>query len=328
MTRTPILRIAAAALLAGTTAANAQSGDVLLYTSQPNELLAEMIAEFNATYPDVSVEVFRSGTTEVMNKLKAEIEAGDPQPDLLFIANALDMSELDSMDMLLHYADAPVDAYDPAIVGPDGAYFGTKLITTGIIYNTDLVETPPTSWSDLTADPANGAVIMPSPLYSGAAALHVGTMTANDAFGWAYYEALADNGAVAGRGNGSVLEAVATGQFAYGIIVDFMAFNARNEGSPVDFVFPTDGVTAITEPVAIMANTDNAEAAKAFVDWQLSLDGQGFAGAQGYLPAHPKAEAAAWFPSSADIEIIAADPAVLLESAEDVKVQFADLFGG
>lgn len=319
---------AGVAAIALSGAAWAQSGSIMLYTSQPDALLADMIVAFNQDYPEVEVETFRSGTTEVMNRLKAEIEAGDPQPDVLLVANSLSMTEMKDIDMLLAYEGADVSPFDPAIMDPDGTFFGTKLITTGIIYNTDLVSEPPTSWQDLLSDAAAGQVIMPSPLYSGAAALHVGTMTGNADFGWDYYEALADNGAVAGTGNGSVLSAVAEGQYAYGIIVEFMAFNAKNEGSPVDFAFPTEGVTAITEPVAIMANTDNVEAAQAFVDWQLSPAGQSFGGAQGYLPAHPDAEAKEWFPSSADLTIIAVDPADLLANGEDVKARFADLFGG
>jgi iron(III) transport system substrate-binding protein len=316
----------AAALGAGT--AHAQSGSIMLYTSQPQDLLTEMIGVFNESYPDVEIQFFRSGTTEVINRLEAEFAAGDPQPDALLVANSLVMSELDSEGRLMPYPDAPTEPYDPAIMSPDDTYFGTKLITTGIIYNTELVEDPPTSWADLTDPRFEGQVIMPSPLYSGAAALHVGTMTAHEDFGWAYYEALAENGAIAGRGNGSVLEAVATGQNAVGIIVEFMAFNARAEGSPVDFVFPEEGVTAITEPVAILSTAENPEAAQAFVDWLLSEEGQVFAAEQGYLPALPGAPTPSTFPDDIDLSIIAVDPATLIANDEEMKQTFAGLFGG
>ena len=319
--------IAAAAFGMGGPAA-AQSGTLVLYTSQPDALLADMIAAFNETYPDVSVESFRSGTTEVINRLQAEFAAGDPQPDVLLVANSIVMSQLAADGRLMAYEDAPVAPYDPAFYDPNMMYFGTKLITTGIIYNTDLVDTAPESWTDLTAAAAEGQVIMPSPLYSGAAAYHVGTLTALDDFGWDYYNALYDNGAIAGRGNGSVREAVTTGQNAYGVIIDFMTFNAREDGSPVDFVFPTEGVTAITEPVAILSTANNVEAAEAFVDWLLSVDGQEFAAAQGYLPAHPDVAGPDAFPALSDITVLAVDPATLLTNDEDMKRQFADLFGG
>ena len=62
-------------------------------------------------------------------------------------------------------------------------------------------------------------------------------------FGWGYFETLAKNGAIAGKGNGAVIEAVARGEKAYGIIIEYMAFNAKAKGSPVDFVFPQEGVS-------------------------------------------------------------------------------------
>ena len=307
--------------------AAAQSGPLMIYTSTPTEAMNDLVAAFNETYPDIEVAFFRSGTTEVINRLQAEIAAGDPQPDVLLVANDIVMAQLKADGHLMAYDGADVSAYDPAIYDADMTYFGTKLITTGIIYNTDLVAEAPTSWQVLLSEAARGSVTMPSPLYSGAAAYHVGTLTALDGFGWDYYEALADNGAIAGRGNGGVREAVATGQAAYGVIVDFMALNAAAAGSPVGFSFPVEGVTAITEPVAILSTARNVDAAQAFVDWQLSAAGQEFAAYQGYLPAHPDIAGADHFPSAADITILAVNPLTLLENDEAMKREFADLFG-
>ena len=326
--KTVIAAGAAALALGFAGSAAAQSGTLMLYTSQPDDLLAEMIGAFNAEYPDVEVETFRSGTTEVINRLQAEFAAGDPQPDVLLVANSIVMTQLANDGRLMAYPEAPVDGYDPAFYDPEMRFFGTKLITTGIIYNTELVGEVPESWQDLLSAAAEGQVIMPSPLYSGAAAYHVGTLTALDGFGWDFYEALADNGAIAGRGNGSVREAVSTGQNAYGVIIDFMTFNAAAQGSPVAFVFPEEGVTAITEPVAILSTARNPEAAQAFVDWLLLPSGQEFAAEQGYLPAHADVAGPAQFPPLAEISVLSVDPATLLTNDEAMKRQFADLFGG
>jgi iron(III) transport system substrate-binding protein len=43
----------------------------------------------------------------------------------------------------------------------------------------------------------------------------------------------------------------------------------------------------VTEPVAILSTAQNPDAAKAFVDFLLSPEGQQLAADQGYLPAHP-----------------------------------------
>ena len=75
--------------------------------------------------------------------------------------------------------------------------------------------------------------------------------------------------------------AVANGEKSYGVLVDFMAFNAKAKGSPIDFVFPAEGNPAVTEPVAILKTTQNAAAARAFVDFILSDEGQKLAVSMG-----------------------------------------------
>ena len=97
-------------------------------------------------------------------------------------------------------------ASTPALIDKDGTYFSTKLITTGIVYNTKAPFVP-ASWSDLTKPEAKNLVSMPSPLTSGAAMIHTVTLTGNLPQGWDYYAELAKNGAQAAGGNGDVLKA-------------------------------------------------------------------------------------------------------------------------
>ena len=67
---------AALASLMGAARAAAAQDTITVYTSQPNEQMADVVEAFNAEHPEIEVEVFRSGTTEVMSKLMAEITAG------------------------------------------------------------------------------------------------------------------------------------------------------------------------------------------------------------------------------------------------------------
>lgn len=306
----------------------AQDGKLVVYTSQPSDQMAEVVKAFNADYPDVRIELFRSGTTEVMSKLKAEFAAGSPQADVVLIADAVAATQLKQEGRLQPYPEAPVARLPKALVDPDMTFFGTKLITTGIVYNTKLVQKAPTSWNDLLAADAAKSSIMPSPLYSGAAAIHVGTVVQQPAFGWTWFEKLADGGGTAGKGNGSVIDAVARGEKAYGIIVEYMAYNAAAKGSPVAFAFPAEGITAVTQPVAILKTTKNLPAAKAFVNWQLGEAAQRQSVGQGYFPILPELAPPAGYPPAASLKIIEADPARLLAEDERNKKKFADLYGG
>ncbi|MHA1571642.1 MAG: ABC transporter substrate-binding protein [Alphaproteobacteria bacterium] len=317
--------VVAATLFA--TSALAASGKLVLYTSQPDATIAKTVEAFNKVQPDVEVEIFRSGTTDVMSKLLAEFAAGSPKPDALFVADVVNMERLKKDGRLMAHEGADVSGYPANIYDPDMTYFGTKMITTGIVYNTAATQVP-TSWADLTGEAYKGQVIMPSPLYSGAAAITLGSVTRYADLGWKFYEDMVANGAIAVRGNGATLKAVAGGERAYGIVVDFMALNAKAKGSPVDFVFPSEGVTAVTEPVAILSTAKNPDAAKAFVDFLLSEDGQKLAASQGFIPAMPGVAGPAWFPEGTQVNLMPMDAAGILTTTDDEKKRFEGMFGG
>ena len=322
--------VAAALLLACGVAlpAHAQDtkGKLVLYTSQPERDAAQTIAAFKRVRPGIDVEVFRSGTTEVMGKLAAEFAAGQPKPDVLLLADAATMEALKKDGRLAAYPQANVEGLAAGSFDTDRTYFGTKLITTGIAYNTG-AKTRPTSWADLTKPEYRGQIAMPSPLYSGAAAIMLGTMTTRSDLGWGYFEKLKAADAVAVRGNGAVLNAVANGEKTYGVVVDFMAFNAKAKGSPIDFVFPAEGLPAVTEPVAILKTAQNPAAARAFVDFILSDEGQKLAASMGYIPARATAGMPSWYPAGTSIKLMPTDIGSVVSTNSANLKRFADLFG-
>lgn len=323
----PLLVAAFAFALAAGSACAQPGSKLVLYTSQPDRDAQQTIDAFRRKNPHVDVEVFRSGTTEVMSKIMAEIAAGQPRADVLLIADSLSMERLKADGQLQPYPEADVSQFPPDAYDKAKTYFGTKLITTGIIVNRQ-APAKPKSWADLLQPQARGQVALPSPLYSGAAAIHMGALAADPALGANYYDALAKNGAVALRGNGAVLNAVAGGQKMYGVIVEFMALNAKTKGSPVDFVFPAEGVSIVTEPTAIMRGTRNLPAARAFVDFVLSKEGQELAVSQGYFPARKDVKPPAGFPDVGSLRILPVDIGDLLKHDQQNKKRFADLFGG
>ena len=327
------LKILALALAAGalpllaSDEALAVSGPLTLYTSQPNEDAQATVDAFEALHPDVEVSWIRDGTVNVMAKLRAEIAAGAPQADVLLIADTVTMESLKGEGLLLAHEDADISAYDPAIHDADKTYFSTKLITTGIVYNNEAPMVP-TSWRDLEVEAMAGLIAMPSPLTSGAALIHVAAMVDHPDFGWAHFEALEKNGVQPQGGNGAVFQAVAGGEKLYGIVIDYLPIREAAKGSPVSFVFPDEGVSAVTEPVAILSSTENPEAAKAFVDFLLSAEGQALAAAQGYLAAHPEIASPEGFPPLAEISLLPLDAAKALANDTEYKERFSELFGG
>ena len=69
-----VIAALAAATLAGHAVAQAPSGKLVLYTSQPERDAAQTVGAFRKVYPGVEVDVFRSGTTEVMGNCSGFIK--------------------------------------------------------------------------------------------------------------------------------------------------------------------------------------------------------------------------------------------------------------
>lgn len=314
----------AALVLAGPALAESK---LTLYTSQPNEDAQATVDAFKAAHPDITVEWVREGTTKVMAKLQAEFAAGAPQPDVLLIADSVTMEGLKRDGRLLPFPEADTKGFDAALVDKDHTYFSTKLITTGLMANTRAGEAP-RAWKDLLKPEIAAKTTMPSPLTSGAALVHVATLAQNSEFGWPYLETLAKNGMTASGGNGAVMKSVAGGEKAYGVIVDYLAIREAAKGAPVSFAFPTEGVSAVTEPVAILKTAQNPEGAKLFVDFLLSEAGQKLAAKQGYLPARSGIEGPAGFPARDTIKLLPFDAAKALADEAENKKRFSELFGG
>lgn len=323
------LRLAASQFaLALTLAAGVAHADTLtLYTSQPEADATKTVDAFKAANPGTEVQIFRSGTSDLITKLAAEFAAGAPQPDVLLIADAVTMELFKKDGRLLAYPEANVEGIGAETYDAERTYFGSKLITTGIAYNTAAAEKP-AHWNDLLKAEYKDGVVMPSPLYSGAAAFMMSGFSENGDIGWQFYEGLKANAAVTVRGNGAVLKSVAEGEKPYGILVDFMAMNAKAQGSPIEFVFPPEGVPAVTEPVAIMASAKNVDGAKRFVDFILSDEGQALARDMGYLPAKASAGRPAWLPEGVEVKVMPIDIKAVAGRIEADKEKFSGLFGG
>src|SRR5689334_25105165 len=66
--------------------AQSKSSEVLLYTSVPQALATQFADAFMKKRPDIKVEIYRAGSTEVGAKLAAEREVGGIRDDLLWNA--------------------------------------------------------------------------------------------------------------------------------------------------------------------------------------------------------------------------------------------------
>ncbi|AZO95778.1 ABC transporter substrate-binding protein [Halocella sp. SP3-1] len=302
------------------------AGSFTLYTSQPDADVEALVEGYNKKYPKVRVNIFRSGTEEVISKLMIENKAGKIQADVLLVADNVTFERLAKEGILYSYKSPESSAIPAQFVDPEGMYTGTKIISTIVVVNTKHVSKIPDSWKILISNDAENNAMMPSPLYSGAAAYNLGVLTRQSKFTWDFYKALNNNGIRVGKGNGSVIKAVASGEKDYGMVIDYMVARAKKQGSPVDLIYPKEGVPAITEPIGIIKSSDNKTLAKTFVDFVLSEEGQKLAVEMGYTPIRSGLQAPTGLKTIDEIKFLEADTQELLKSRESDKKKFSYIF--
>ncbi len=94
------------------------------------------------------------------------------------------------------------------------------------------------------------------------------------------------------------------------------------------FLFPEEGVSAITEPAAILSTARNVPAAVAFVNFLLSREGQGTRFPPGAPAGRPGGGTTPGFPDPRSIRIMPFDAARAAAEGEAVLRRFQQLVGG
>lgn len=271
---TVFLALGATAWATGMTEAEAEGpgGLITLYTSVPQGIADRIQADFMERYPEIELEIYRAGTGSVIAKIATEMEAGEILADLIWVAEPSTYENFKDQGILLQFTPAEADRLAPGMADPEGYYYAGRLINMIIGYNTNLVSSPPRSWSDLLSSRYAGPKAMASPVTSGAALAAAYAIA--DVEGADYFQRFRANGGVQASSNGAVRDALATGEYATGIVLDYMMRTRVRDGAPVDYVWPEDGAVFIPSPIGIINTSDNIETARVFVDFVLSAEGQ------------------------------------------------------
>lgn len=312
---------------ASPTAASAlEAATITLYTSEPQEKADALVEAFNQVHPEVTVEVFRAGTGDLTTRVATEQASGGVQADVFLAADAGTFEDYAADELLLQYSPADVESLNQDIVDPEGYYTGTRIIPTVIAYNTGLVTEPPTSWAELTDAEYANKLVMPNPDVSGAAAYNAAVWLDEPALGEEWLTKLAANKPVIADSNGPVSQAIATGAQPVGIVVDYLARELAAQGSPIAVSYPTEGVPYVSQPVGIFANTEEADASKAFVDFLVSAEGQELAVSQSYLPVREDVGTPEGAPSMDEITILSPELETIRASQDAAVEKFRTLF--
>lgn len=254
---------------------------LVVVTSFREEQSDAFIHEFEKKFPGVEVEVLNKQTPDGIKYIQET--AGKGTADL-FWAFAPDAFEVLKGDGLLQKY-TPKEQGIPEKIGaypindPDGYYMGFAAAGYGIMYNGEYLEAKglpePKEWVDLSTPVYHGHVGMSAPSRSGTTHLAVETLLQGEGWakGWALWKQIGGNLKTVTPKSFGVPEGIDKGDFGAGVVIDFFGLSSRANGFPVDFVYPT--MTALVPTsVALVKNARHSEAAKAFVEYLLSREGQ------------------------------------------------------
>jgi iron(III) transport system substrate-binding protein len=290
-----------AGLVTGIFVHSAPATDKLtIYSGRSERLIKPVLDAFTAN-TGIQIELLSSGTTELVNRLKAE---GDRTSADLLITNDAGSLELARTAGLLRPLNMrEVDRAIPAqFRAPDNAWVGLSGRFWIVVYNTTMVKPDQVKslldladpkWKDKIAIPNSGSEYLQ-------AGVSVIRATQGDEKTRQFLQGLKTNadGQVYQKSS-QIVDAVAKGQVALGIVNHYYVYRhlAAQPGAPIAVLMPDQqegGMGAIMNVagVGIVKSTKHLDSAKLLVEFLVAQAGQKlFADLDKEYPLHPDVKA-------------------------------------
>ncbi len=246
-----------------------------------------VIEGFKAKYPEISVNELNpdAGSADELEAIRANIGNTGPQaPDVIDVGLSFGPQAKDE-GLLQPYKVATWDEIPDSIKDADGFWYGDYYGVLSFMVNKDLVENTPTDWADLLKPEYAGQVALAGdPRASNQAIL--GVLAAGMAAGGAAGQESGEKGLAyfaemnkAGNFVPVIGKAGTLAQGATPIVLawDYNALTWRDDlagNPPVDVVVPKSGVLAGVYVQGISAHAPHPNAAKLWMEYLYSDEGQ------------------------------------------------------
>jgi iron(III) transport system substrate-binding protein len=261
------------------------AGTITFYTASPEDLANALGMAFTAQ-TGVKVSVLQSDTGSILAKLDGE--KANPHADVVILADWSAALGLSSQGQLLTYQPKNAEKVAAVYRDPKNQFISQGLTGLAFTYNTKVVKNPPTSIDQLTGPDWKDQLSMPDPSQSGSVYSFVAAQLQRlgDSKGWALFDALKKNGMQVLGTNAKALAPVLTG--SKGAVMgaaDHTSLASVASGESIAVSFLTDATVVAPRPMMIMKSAPNPVAAKAFMDFVLSDDGQKLVAKSFLIPA-------------------------------------------
>jgi iron(III) transport system substrate-binding protein len=306
-----------------------KEGKVVWYTSLALPTAEKIGKLFEAAYPGIKVEVQRTGSQRILQRVMQEQQANLKLVDVIHTSDAGHFVLLKEKKLLMKYTPAGVDAFPAGFKDKDGYYFTLRATVNVIAYNTKLVSAAeaPKTWKDLLDPKWKGKLVTAHPGYSGVISTHVLALV--HLYGWDYFKQLAQNKLMLVQSAVDPAGVVASGERAVAVDGgDYYYYQMKKKGNPIEVVYPKEGVPLVASPTAIASFAPHPNAAKLFTDFTFTRElQQVMADSEGLYTGHPEVKYPTDKPKLSDLKLLNVDAEELEKRNEEIKSRFVEFFG-
>lgn len=253
-----------------------KEGALAVADTAPGENFQKFMAAFKAKYPflDIATGFYSAPTGRVLARVNAEIDAKRLSFDVMLAANTAAWIEMTQQGRIARY-DSPEYAAFPAGAKQDGYWAAAQAIGVIPVYNKNILPASqvPKSWRDLLrpefADHKLG-------IQNAAAGTQFNwNYLLEHALGADFIKQFAAQRPVVMATGAQLTDSVTRGEVLVAAALDhWRGFTKEAAQTGLVAVYPTEGLPLTLAPVGMLAGAPHPNAAKLFIDFILSQEGQ------------------------------------------------------
>jgi iron(III) transport system substrate-binding protein len=271
--RTALAGVAGLAGMAGTLVlptARAQSGAVVIYTSNNQQAFDAVVETAKKRLPGLKLSAITGGSGQLLRRLEAE--AAKPQGDIFWSSSANTLGAFKSL--YEPYRSPELAAVPAALHQPQNLWAAANVHVAVAMINTKQLGggAAPKTWADLLDAKYKGKILIADPANSSTALTILWGV--EKMLGAEGLKRLANNVKVTSAA-ATVLRSVGQGEFAVGLTFESNAYAYVAGGQKeISLVYPSDGTFTTPEFFALMKGAPAGELARKVCDHLLSKEAQ------------------------------------------------------
>jgi iron(III) transport system substrate-binding protein len=302
---------------------------VVLYSAMDLPVGEKLGKAFEAQYPDIAVQIERSGSERLFQRIDQEFASNIRAADVVNSSDASHFITWKKNGWLAPFVTEDIaQHFLPEYRDPDGMSATTRIYLSSIAYNTNLVkpDDAPKSFADLLDPKWAGKMVKGHPAYSGT--IMTATFQLVREFGWDYYEKLSKQRVMQVQSSTDPPKKLALGERA--VMADGNEYNVvllKEAGQPVEPAYPNEGTPTVSGPTGIFATAPHPNAARLFQAWLHTRETQQFfIDFSAQYSAHAQVQSKPGRRKISDIKLMKEDPAGVEKMTEEIKTRYARLF--